>query len=376
MNVEISHAKEILNSKACANLIKQFLLLMNKSVVHNKQINIILNPTGTKIKDYLKPLYSPAYINEEVEFEESINLCIKYGILDCEYKDKKITFPLYKRKANLIFNKENEIIFRKFLNMEISNYLEQWYASIKESNIDDSKKELLLNLSPIEYKGKSAKDIINRIELYLKENRKNDFVREVSAHIFYGHSKMLDNKQDYWEIFGIRQSPIQILIHNGTNTYNVLFIENKQTFESLKLKQKITDNYILVYLSGFMGTAARLKVKEHRAFYQSGLKTSEYNFHSIFDEQESYKYFFWGDFDYEGLNIFLSLKKIFKKLEFWNLGYDNMIKMVKNNHGHSKHASKKERQRKPNEDEMNIVNNYYLNIMDNHGFYDQEGILI
>jgi len=370
------HAKEILTYNATIELFKHFISLIDNIKDDSKEAKVVLNPTGTKIKKCLSSLYSPSLLDEEKEFEDSILLCIKYGVINCEFKDKKVTYPLYKRKADLVFNGEFETTFRKLLNLEISNYNEQWYEAINKANINSNKRDELLNLSPIEYKGKSAKEIIDRIELYLNENRKNDFVREVSAYIFFGHSKMLDNRQDLWNVFEVRQSPIQILIYNECYSNKILFIENKQTFESMKLKQNITDKYILIYLSGFMGTAIRLKEKRYRAFYQSGMKNDDSNLNSIFDNQDLYQYFFWGDFDYAGLNIFLSLKKIFDTLSFWEIGYEKMIHMVKNNLGHTKDILRKENQKKPNLNQEQLLNNNYIEIMNKYGFYDQEGILI
>lgn len=370
------YVSEILTYKATTELFRHFIFLINNANDDCKEIKITLNPTGTNIKKYLKPLYSPSIINEETEFEDAVELCVKYGVISCQYKDKKITYPLYKRKAKLVFNREFESAFRKMLNLEISNYSEQWFESINNSKIADAKKEHLFKLKPIEYTGKSAKEIIDRIELYLNDYRKNDFVREVSAYIFFGHSKMLDNRQDFWELFEIEQAPIQILIHNESNSNKILFIENKQTFESMKLKEKIVNEYILVYLSGFMGTAMRLREKKYRAFYQSNTQNHNIDLNSIFDNQNLYSYFFWGDFDYAGLGIFLSLKKTFDSLEFWDIGYKKMIDMVKNNLGHTKTILKKENQNKPNLKERDILNNNYIEIMDEFGFYDQEGILI
>lgn len=373
--------ESVLEYKICKELITYFLRLLNQkeSSDRTSSLKLGLNPNAKSKKKCFDSLYCPEYLKGEIEAEKHLLELEALGIILIEYRDKKHTFPLYKRKAMIYFKDEFENECRKLLKMELSNLSKEWSDAIEETLLSLDKKEKLKSLTPIEYKNKTSKEIVSKIEEYLMLKRENDFIREASAFIFWGHSKMLDSKVDYWDFLKVIQKPIQIIAYvPSIECRDILFIENEQTFESLKRKPYIADKYILIFLSGFMGTASRLTNKEYRSFYKDSKKgIVKGNFlNSIFDNQNEFNYLFWGDLDYEGVNIYLALKKTFPKVRSWKYAYDIMIKQLLKANGHDAVAAEKEKQKKPNFTGDEYIDNILIPNMDQYGFFDQEGVLL
>jgi len=371
--------KIILSRTINREIISYFLDLLENNPIENRKgkVKIGLNPNSIKQKSCLKELYFPSKVDGEKEAQNDLYECEKNEIISIVYKDKKNYLPLWKRKAIITFNLDYEDICRSILNKEIINYKEHWINAIKYSRIDKNIKKILSNLPPIFIEDKEASEIIERIYQYLLLDRNNDFVREASAYMFWGQSKILDYRTDLWNILKIKQHPIQLLVFCGTKKNNVLFIENKQTFESLQKVEQIKDNYVLIYLSGFMGTASRIFQEEYRSIY---LKYED-NFNYIFNINEifetgKYNLYFWGDLDYEGINIYIALRKVFPDVVLWKKAYDLMIEKLKINEGHNAKFSGKENQKISHSSTgVKYIDKVLIPLMSEKGFYDQEGIL-
>lgn len=375
----MSIINNILSKNINKELVSYFLELIEKNPIEDRKrdVSIGLNPNAKKQKFCLLNLYSPEKVNGEIEAQNNLCECEEYGIISILYKDKKNYLPLYKRKAIIKFNLNFENQCRQILNKHIASYKQDWIEAIEKSNLDNKIKKALKIVTPIEIEHKNANEIIEKIFQYLLLKRENDYIREASASIFWGASKTLDFREDIWNILKIKQHPIQILSYCGTQEKDILFIENKQTFESLQKVKTIRKKYILIYLSGFMGTASRLNSKEYRSIY---LKYSdecdfEIDLNEILDSNK-YAKFFWGDLDYEGINIFIALKKVFNDVQLWIDGYELMANKLLANEGHKAELVKKENQKYPsNLTNIDYIDNYLLPLMSENGFYDQEGIL-
>lgn len=373
------NVETIFAHKINRDVITYFLDLIESNPIEKRKgkIKIGLNPDILKQKDCLKELYFPSKVDGEKEAQKNLLECANSKIISIEYKDKKNFLPLWKRKAIIVFNVDCENICRAILNKEIINYKDNWIKAINTSKLNSTTKEILSNLLPLQLEDKNANEIIDKIYQYLLLDREGDFIREASAYIFWGRSKILDSKTDLWDIFRIKQHPIQILTFCGTKKNNVLFIENKQTFESLQKVKRIKENYILIYLSGFMGTASRISQKEYRSIYIKYDQNfnSNINIDNIFKDK-MFNLYFWGDLDYEGINIYLSLRKVFPDVLLWNEGYELMIDKLNRNEGHNGEFSGKENQKYPqNLTGIKYIDDYLLPLMQEKGFYDQEGIL-
>jgi hypothetical protein len=90
-------------------------------------------------------------------------------------------------------------------------------------------------------------------------------LREASARVFQGRSKVLDSRDELLRLLGAAQGqfwevPIQLLIDVPPTFDEALFIENLVTFERMAdARRPEWQNSLLVYAAGFKGSAKRLR---------------------------------------------------------------------------------------------------------------------
>lgn len=336
-----------------------------------------LNVNGKN--EYFSELHNPSYINGDIVAENDLKKCESLGIIEIKFYDKKIFLPLSKRKVSIFFNIEFETLCRRELDLQLSTVSIEWKEAISTSSLSTQIKSILMNSQPIIIEGRNAAEIIERIEQYSNLERKNDFVRMASAYMFWGLSKVLDNKSDIWSCLNIKPAPIRLNAWGPSNaSKKILFIENQQTFEAAQLHPEIFGKFILVYSSGFAGTSNRLNNSFGRSIYFNinTLRSEEHAniLESCLDGDTSIEAFFWGDLDYAGINIFLSLKKLIPSVSLWGEGYYLMVEKLKD-YAHTPLQSKKEGQADPGKTGLSYIDEILLPAIRKYGFFDQEGIL-
>lgn len=373
----MSDFEKVITAPICIRIITVFLKNLEKT-----PMNIRNRPPSLRIdgkNEYFNELRSPSFIGGEVVAEEDLKACEALDVIKIKYKDNNTFSPLGYRKASVEFNPLFEERCRKALNLELSNATEEWNNAINQSQLSHSIKEVLKKGTPIKIEGKTPSEIVQRIDAYYKKERSGDFVRMASASMFWGLSKALDNRPDIWHCLNILPAPITLNAWGFDNaSKKILFIENKQTFEAAQLKPEIFGEFILVYSSGYAGTGIRLNNSLGRSIYFS-TKSKRVDEHTdtlenCLDGNTSIKTFFWGDLDYEGINIFLSLKKLIPSTSLWDKGYSAMLSSLKDK-GHTPTQSKKEGQADPGETGIMHIDNILLPLIRRNGFFDQEGIL-
>lgn len=184
-------------------------------------------------------------------------------------------------------------------------------------------------------------------------------LREVSTHLFWGMSKVLDKRQGLVSaILGTEEcpfpeSPIQLHAFLPAGGYSgVLFIENLMSYEqALRSTSGAFSELALVYASGFKGSASRLRTpKGSSLFYSStgalgGDLAAKFE-HWLFDNAvQEIPAYFWGDLDYSGMRILAAMRATFPGLTAWEPGYAPMLAGLQNDLGHSPEAAEKSGQR-------------------------------
>lgn len=324
-------------------------------------------------------LYEPSYLDEEKDVQKWLERCDEDGIITLKYRDRWNGSPLYRRKASIIFNEECSDECREILGLHINNEKSLWEDAVNSSNLPLETKSSLLLSSPIKITNKSSEEIIEHISEFLLLPDEFRLVRQASAWMFWGVSKILDSRPDIISLLGLKQPPIQISVHlSSSEKLKILFIENSQTFEYAKRKTSVFDDFTLVYISGYMGTAKRTRNIDGSSLYFSKdgeLKKDAIEYFSEwFYGESSCEVYLWGDFDYEGISIYLSLQKIFPEVRLWKPAYSQMIEAAKAK-GHSIDEAKKGKQIKPKHTGVAYIDNEILPIMEKHGFFDQEGLI-
>lgn len=173
-------------------------------------------------------------------------------------------------------------------------------------------------------------------------------LREVSARLLWGMSKVLDGRQGLVAaVLGrpecpFPESPVQLLVQlPDSELKGVLFIENMMSFEqAARSKSAQRENLALVFASGFKGSAQRLRSNGGASVYYSprGPVSPERRevFESwLFAKSEELPAFFWGDLDWSGMAILRALRNSIDGLRAWQPGYEPMLACLLSGRGHS-----------------------------------------
>ena len=184
-------------------------------------------------------------------------------------------------------------------------------------------------------------------------------LREVSAQLFWGMSKVLDKRQGLVAgLLGMDEcpfpeSPIQLQVYLPVGGYSsVLFIENLMTFEqACRAVDKTFAGLALVYASGFKGSAKRLRMPGGCSLYYAGTGALGGEIKLLFEEwlfgsaDPASPVYFWGDLDFSGMRILAAMRSTFPRLTAWEPGYALMLQELLDGRGHSPEAAEKAGQR-------------------------------
>jgi hypothetical protein len=240
-------------------------------------------------------------------------------------------------------------------------YSEEWRCLVQSSDLDSDIKAAILDL-PISIPGRSATEVFGRLNSIraLYDRKEMLHLREVSSRTFWGLSKVLDNRSDLIaSLLGLAEcpypaQPVHLNIYFVGGFSWILFVENKTAFERairdarealLHGRFSPYAGAALIYSSGFMGTAGRMrKSSGSRAFYcldatsnAKEVEAFDAAFYSDFDVNAA----FWGDLDHAGMAILSSLRTNFPSMRAWEPGYAPMLVRLETGEGHAPEEAKK-----------------------------------
>ena len=272
-------------------------------------------------------------------------------------------------------------------------YSAEWRSLVQSSDLNDDIKKAISDLS-VSIPGRSAIEIFRRLIWIraLYDRRETLYLREVSSRTFWGLSKVLDNRSDLVAaLLGLAECPYPAQpIH--LNTYFagafswILFIENKTSFERairdarealLHGRFSPYAGAALIYCSGFMGTAGRMrKSSGSRAFYcldavsnANQVEVFDVAFYSDIDVNAA----FWGDLDHAGIAILSSLRTNFPSARAWEPGYAPMLVRLESGEGHAPEEAKKVGQKMILSTGCSYADSILIPALAKHGrFIDQE----
>ncbi|MBM5571097.1 hypothetical protein GM173_05820 [Deefgea chitinilytica] len=202
--------------------------------------------------------------------------------------------------------------------------------------------------------GRTAHEIVQQLALLPSIAEEPLLLREVSARLFWGLSKVLDGRQQL--VAAILQvddcpfpeMPIQLLVFLPSEDFTgVLFVENSATYEqATRSGAEHYSNLALIFASGFRGSARRLRSASGASVYFAG--------HGSLDEKQRNKFqawlwreefklpcWFWGDLDYAGMRILAALRKVFDETSAWEPGYRIMLERLLAGQGHTPESGAK-----------------------------------
>lgn len=215
-------------------------------------------------------------------------------------------------------------------------------------------------------------------------------LREASARVFHGRSKVLDTRDELLRLLGAThgqfwEAPIQLLIDVPPVFNEALFVENLVTFERMAdARAPEWQHSLLIYAAGFKGSAKRLR---HRGGCRVYLRTAMTGTLSVvspsaqglavvsdwlFDRAHLPVRFF-GDLDYAGMQILASLREVFPDAMAWQPGYADLLTVLASGRGHVPESANKERQADPESTGCTYADEVLLTALRGAGrFVDQE----
>lgn len=216
-------------------------------------------------------------------------------------------------------------------------------------------------------------------------------LREASARVFHGRSKVLDSRDELLRLLGAApgqfwDAPIQLLVDIPAAFDEALFIENLVSFERMAdVRRPAWARSLLIYAAGFKGSAKRLRHKSGCRLYvrASHGETLDLNPSAmsgleavgawLFGRSELPVYFF-GDLDFSGMQILTSLREVFTQARAWKPGYTELSSVLSAGGGHAPEMAAKERQLDPGSTGCDFADGLLLPSMRQRGrFVDQEG---
>ena len=315
------------------------------------------------------------------ELQDSFGICEirlnkKRDPLDAEYKNASI---------RLFCSAENTV--RLWLNRPFEEpLLQQWRQVVGQYQLSFPGSTERLASRVFTLGDKSIEEIVKAFVNLGKYQAESLTLRQLSAKCFWGLSKTLDNQEELvrslYPDIAIKPRSLMINLHypdiGDDAVIACLFIENQDTYiNALQGDIPITRNYILVYCSGFLGSASRIRTRESVVFHWSS--TSTLDKRVLFEDwwlrqsNMDFPVFFWGDLDYSGMAILGALKNVFTKIEAWKPGYNKMLEALERNIAHKADISGKQNQDDPLATGCDYADKILLPILrDKLLFVDQE----
>lgn len=262
--------------------------------------------------------------------------------------------------------------------------IELWRDAVFAGLIAPEATKELVSRYRIEIPGRTPTEVVTQLQQLGTLADEPLLLREVSARLFWGQSKVLDGRQALVSaLLGadcpFPEMPVQLQVFLPAAGFDgVLFIENQATFE-----QATRDSagrfarLALVYASGFKGSARRLRSPAGTSVYFAA--------HGAIDEPKTKQFlgwlrngvglpsWFWGDLDYSGMQILASLRGVFDSLEAWEPGYAPMLEHLQQGYGHTPEAAGKSGQLQVVVTGCSFADTELLPALNAHGrFVDQE----
>ncbi len=285
--------------------------------------------------------------------------------------------------AQLRFLPMGEAIARAWLNRpQKTRYQDEWTQAVtSKTSLFGNRVDVLLN-NPIRIAGKTIDEVVDAFAKLSSFAECNLTLRQLSAKVFWGHSKVLDGREELIRaVFpSLQVAPRPVLVHVRlpVEVKDVLFIENLDSYLQA-VNQPTTPNAALIYTSGFKGSAERIRQMDGASLH--------YHLSTGYNESATKKFerwwfggeplngnlWFWGDLDFSGMAILKILRQRFGDVRAWPDGYAPLVKLIRDGGGHTPDAADKAEQTDPGWTGCNYADSELLPLIRNTcSFADQE----
>lgn len=230
---------------------------------------------------------------------------------------------------------------------------ELWREAVERHLVASDECKMTVSRYRLEISGRSAEDVVCQLNGLAGLADEPLLLREVSARLFWGLSKVLDGRQSLVAaILQVEECPfpempiqLQVFLPQGGFT-GVLFVENLATFEQATREAAGRfSGLALVYAAGFKGSARRLRFANGASVYFAAHGTVEDRQTSRFlawlRAETRLPSWFWGDLDHAGMRILAALRGVFHDASAWEPGYSPMLERLQAGQGHAAESGAK-----------------------------------
>lgn len=226
---------------------------------------------------------------------------------------------------------------------------ERWQDAVQVGLDADPAVKMAVAGYCIDLRDHSMAEVVERLNQLPAFASEPLLLREVSARLFWGLSKVLDKRQGLvaallqMEECPFPESPVQLQVCLPADAIGgVLFIENLVTFErAMRSSSASFKKLALVYAAGFKSSAQRLRRPEGCSVYYSARGAFDLESRTTFEDwllkqggANDFPVCFWGDLDWEGMRIVSALRASFPNLSTWKPGYAPMLTALHAGEGH------------------------------------------
>jgi hypothetical protein len=237
------------------------------------------------------------------------------------------------RQAKIAFSPDVEEVLRVWLGRAWSEpAMGIWRRAIERHAAAFHDGGAALSTQRIVIENRSADDVVGALASAARFTVPMT-LRQVSATIFWGNSKILDDRAALVAAslphLEILDRPLVIAAYLPAHCDGVLFIENQDTYtRAVSGVPAEARALALVYAAGFRGSASRVRSRSGSLLHYAGPGRSEFT-----ERFEAWWYdegaapgpaYFWGDLDFAGMQILKALRSRFAGLGAWQPGYEPM----------------------------------------------------
>ena len=259
--------------------------------------------------------------------------------------------------ASLVMISGAEKICRDWLSRPVKkHYQEELSLAIDAYSAVFADRGEALRIRPVRVIGKSADSVVRAFTKIADYKSSKLTLRQLSARCFWGHSKVLDSREDLlhqlYPTIQITPRPVLVHVHLPERCKGVLFIENQDTYiQALAGIPEEVSDLIVVFAAGFRGSAERVRTHDGVSLHYQGAcnESLKEQFEAWWFNKNTleWKALFWGDLDYSGMAILKALRERFEGIQAWATGYEPLIQMLRNGGGHSPDLADKAEQVDP-----------------------------
>lgn len=347
-------------------------------------------PPGFRISpDSIPDLFSPSAPGDDAYIWELIRKLEKLEWIRLKIGRVRPGIAEYETEPYVLLVPEKEKDVRALLHRHERpvSYAERWRDALSSIHKYFPGTTERFATQPVRIPGHEPEEIVEQLAKLNSLQSSGLFLREASARLFWGLSKVLDHREDaIAALLGVPECPFAerpVIMHTHIESLprGILFIENETSYAAA-CRENYSARYdlALVFASGFKSVATRLRVSGGSSvhFSEQSLRVDGAAswFLACLRENRETDYFFWGDLDFAGMSILKLLKEPFPRTVAWRKGYQPMLENLQNGGGHTPAEAAKQGQQDPENTGCEYADTELLPAIRRTGrFMDQEIVI-